>query len=246
MPADQAHRTRRRRPSRVKVTRRQPARKGDDVLTSLVRLGIGACSLGAEEIRKRLVVTGTVSRAPARRAQSDPSAELAYLAAGIAVDSVRALSHLIAIASERGRRSLALADSAAHLPGIRIATVIGARPMRRYRSWIVTERRHGRLETERGRRMATVLIRDTTSRSFRTITGTAVKEVAHSPEIAALVRSESRGMATGAILEVRSNSEQADDRVERRVRSWLRIHRSDSEPGTRPPDHGVEPGDRGA
>ena len=241
MAADQVRRNRRRR-----VRRRQPAGSDADVLTSLVRLGIGACSLGADQIRKRLVVTGAVARTSARRQQSDASAELGYLAAGIAVDSVKALSRWIAFASERGRRSLAVVDSAAHLPGVRIATVIVERPMRRYRSWIVTERRHGRLETERGRRMATVLIRDTTSRSFRTITGTTVKEVAHSPEIAALVRSESRGMATGAILEVRSNSEQADDRVERRVRSWLRIHRSDPEPGTRPPDHGVEPGGRGA
>ncbi|HET9781748.1 MAG TPA: hypothetical protein VFR33_08210 [Candidatus Dormibacteraeota bacterium] len=242
MPADKVHRKRRRRARTALTTRKEP-----DVLTSLVRLGIGACSLGADEIRKRLRVTGAVSRTSTRGTQADANAELAYLAAGIAVDSVKALSHWLALASDRGRRSLALADSAAHLPGIRIATVISARPMRRYRSWITTERRHGRLETERGRRMATVLIRDTTNRSFKTITDTAVKEVAHSPEVAELVRSQSRGMATGAILEVRSNSEEADDRVERRVRSWLRIHRSGPESGARPPtEHGFEPGDRGA
>jgi hypothetical protein len=241
MPGENAHRNRRRPPRRS-----QPTRRDADVLTSLVRLGIGACSLGAQEIRNRLVVTGAVSRPPARRTQDDAAAALAYLAAGITVDSVKAVSRWIAFASERGRRSAALVGSAGHLPGMRIATVIGARPIRRYRSWITTERRRGRLETERGRRMVTVLIRETTSRSFKTITDTAVQEVAHSPEVAALVRSQSRGMATGAILEVRSNSEEADDRVERRVRSWLRIHRSDSEPKPRPPEHGFDPGDRGA
>jgi hypothetical protein len=241
MSGQKVHRKRRRQ-----APRSQPARRNPEVLTSLVRLGIGACSLGAQEIRNRLVVTGAVARPSAHRTQEDAAAALAYLAAGIAVDSVKAVSRWIAFASERGRRSVALVDSAGRLPGMRIATVISARPMRRYRSWISTERRRGRLETERGRRMVTGLIRETTSRSFKTITDTAVQEVAHSPEVAALVRSQSRGMATGAILEVRSNSEEADDRVERRVRSWLRIHRSESEPGPRPSEHGFDPGDRGA
>ena len=238
MPAVQVHRNRRRRARRV-----QPTRREGDLLTSLIRLGIGGISLGAEEVRNRLVVSGAVTRQPARGAQNRAGAELAYVAAGIAVDSVKTLSRWLAYASERGRRSV---DAAGHLPGVHIATVIGGPPMRRYRAWISTERRHGRIETERGRRMLTVLIRDTTSRSFKTITDTAVKEVAHSPEIAALVRSQSRGMATGAILEVRSNSEEADDRVEQRVRSWLRIHRSDAEHDPRAAEPHVEPGDRGA
>ena len=242
MAAVKVPRNRRRRARRV-----QPTRREGDLLTSLVRLGIGACSLGAEHVRNRLVVSGAVSRQPARRPQNNSAgAELAYVAAGVAVDSVKTLSRWLAYASERGRRSVALVDRAGHLPGVHIATVISGPPMRRYRAWITTERRHGRIETERGRRMVEVLIRDTTSRSFKTITDTAVKEVAHSPEIAALVRSQSRGMATGAILEVRSNSEQADDRVEQRIRSWLRIHRSDSGPAPRPAGQSVEPGDSGA
>ena len=242
MPAERVHRNRRRRARRV-----QPTRREGDVLTSLVRLGLGACSLGAEAIRKRLVVTGVVARQrKSSRARKTASADLGYLAAGIAADSVKTLSHWIALVSERGRRSVALVDAAGRLPGIHIATVIGGPPMRRYRSWVRSERTRGRLETERGRRMVTVLVRDTTKGSVKTIADTAVKEVAHSPEVAALVRSQSRGMATGAILEVRSNSEQADDRVERRVRSWLRIHRSNPEPEPRPTDHGFEPGDRGA
>jgi hypothetical protein len=241
MTTENARRTRPRRPRHS-----QPAGNDADVLTSLVRLGIGACSLGAQEVRKRLVVSGAVRRPPGRRTHDDGAAALAYVGAGIAVDSVKAVSRWIAFASERGRRSVALLDSASHLPGVHIATVIGARPIRRYRSWISTERRRGRLETERGRRMVTVLIRETTSRSFKTITDTAVQEVAHSPEVAALVRSQSQGMATGAILEVRSSSEEADDRVERRVRSWLRIHRADSEPGPQPSGRAFDPGDRGA
>lgn len=241
MPAERVHRSRRRRAKRV-----QPARKEGDVLTSLVRLGLGACSLGAEAIGKRLVASGVVPRQRKSGARKASGAEFAYLAAGVAFDSVKTLSHWIAVASERGRRSVALADAAGHLPGIHIATVISGPPMRRYRSWASTERRHGRVETERGRRMVTVLVRDTTSGSVKTIADTAVKEVAHSPEVAALVRSQSRGMATGAILEVRSTSEQADDRVERRIRSWLRIHRPNPEPEPRPADHGFEPGDRGA
>ena len=81
--------------------------------------------------------------------------------------------------------------------------------------------------------MVTTLVRETTSRSFKEITDTALREVAHSPEVAALVRSQSTGLATGTILEVRANSEEADDRVERRVRSWLRI-RGDSERRSEP------------
>lgn len=220
MHAEKVRRKPRRRAKRI-----QPQRSDGDILASLARLGIGACSLGAEQLRKRLVASGAVPRRPARRDQEDAGAELGYLAAGIAVDSVKTLSRWVAFASERG---LALVDAAGHLPGVHIATVIAGPPMRRYRAWASSERRHGRTETERGRRMVGVLVRDTTKRSFQTIADTAVKEVAHSPEIAALVRSESRGMATGAILEVRSNSEEADDRVEQRIRSWLRIHRSDS------------------
>ena len=75
----------------------------------------------------------------------------------------------------------------------------------------------------------TVLVRDTTRRSFNGITGAAIKQVTTSPEVAALVRAQSTGIATGAVMEVRANSEEADDRVERRVRSWLHILRPESD-----------------
>jgi hypothetical protein len=81
----------------------------------------------------------------------------------------------------------------------------------------------GRVEELEGRRMLEALIRDTTRSSVRGIAESTLKEVTHSPEVAAMVRAESAGLATGTILEVRANSEQADDRVERQVRSWLRL-----------------------
>jgi hypothetical protein len=74
--------------------------------------------------------------------------------------------------------------------------------------------------------MVEQLIRDTTVGSMTDIAKLAVNEVAHSPEVAALVKTQSAGIATDAILEVRANSEQADDRLERRVRSWLHLRGS--------------------
>jgi hypothetical protein len=201
----------------------------------MVRLGIGAWSLSADELSKRLVRTGAITRTKPARGRADASASLGYLAAGLAIDSARAVSRWLTWAAKGGRRSAALVDAAGHLPGIHVATVFARRPIAGYRSWMGAERRHGRLETERGRRMVTTLVRETTTRSFKEITDTALREVAHSPEVAALVRSQSTGLATGTILEVRANSEEADDRVERRVRSWLRIRgRGDSERRSEP------------
>ena len=71
------------------------------------------------------------------------------------------------------------------------------------------------------------LIEDTASASVRDISASAIKEVSHSPEVAELVRTQSASLASDTILEVREASEQADDRIERRVRSWLRLVRPD-------------------
>jgi hypothetical protein len=228
MAVERTHHNRRRRPRR-----RPPTKTADGVLTSVVRLGIGAWSLSAEELGKRLVRTGAITRTRPARGRPDASASLGYLAAGLAIDSARAVSRWLTWAGQGGRRSAALVDAAGKLPGIHVATVFARRPIAGYRSWMGIERRRGRLETERGRRMVTTLVRETTSQSVKGIADTALKEVAHSPEVAALVRSQSTGIATGTILEVRANSEEADDRVEQRVRSWLRI-RGDSERQSQP------------
>jgi hypothetical protein len=53
------------------------------------------------------------------------------------------------------------------------------------------------------------------------IAETAVHEVTHSPEVAALVRTQSAGLATDTIEVVRTTSEEADERLERRVHSWF-------------------------
>jgi hypothetical protein len=81
-------------------------------------------------------------------------------------------------------------------------------------------------EQLRSRRMVEHLIRDTTVSSVADIAQFAVNEVTHSPEVAALVKSQSAGIATDAIQEVRANSERADDRLERRIRSWLHLRGS--------------------
>jgi hypothetical protein len=182
------------------------------MMVSLVRLGVGAVSLGSDEIAHRLDHAG----AQPRRARSDGSA--GWIVAGLAIETAEALGRLGAMLSERGRRATAVAGGAARLPGAKMLE-------RR----LLALRERGRVETLEGRRMVGLLIRDTTSRSIRGIAQTAVKEVAHSPEVHALVRSESSGLATGTILEVRANSEQADARLERRVRSWLHILRPEHE-----------------
>jgi hypothetical protein len=70
------------------------------------------------------------------------------------------------------------------------------------------------------------LVRETAVSSVGDIAQFAISEVTHSPEVAALVKTESAGIATDAILEVRANSEQADDSLERRIHSWLHLRGS--------------------
>jgi hypothetical protein len=179
-------------------------------MVSLVRLGIGAVSLGSEEITRRLGQTGH----PTPRDWG--SSRVGSIVAGLAVESAEALGRLAASLTQRGRRSTAIGGAMARLPGAgRLERLLDAL------------RERGRRETLEGRRMVALLVRDTTRQSIRGIAESAIKEVAHSPEVAALVRTESTGLATGTILEVRANSEQADARLERRVRSWLHILRPD-------------------
>jgi hypothetical protein len=70
------------------------------------------------------------------------------------------------------------------------------------------------------------LVRETAVSSVGDISQLAISEVTHSPEVAALVKTESAGIATDAVLEVRANSEQADDSLERRIHSWLHLRGS--------------------
>ena len=114
-----------------------------------------------------------------------------------------------------------MARAARKAPGAGIAAALLNKPIRLYTERMAELRERGRAETSNGRRMVTRLVQTTTKESVRDIAEFAVSEVAHSPEVAALVRTQSAGLATGTILEVRTRSEQADGRLERSVRSWL-------------------------
>jgi hypothetical protein len=175
----------------------------------MVLLLVGACSLGAEEIARRLAATGEAVPANGHR-RTGSITMLGWIAADLAVQSAFAAGHIAGRAGKMAQRTgpvWGLVNRAFSAPAL------------------ASMRRRGRRDVARGRRMVTRLVRDTTSQSVRDIAETAVKEVAQSPEVATLVRKQSVGIATGTILEVRANSVQADDRIERRVRSWLHILR---------------------
>jgi hypothetical protein len=145
------------------------------------------------------------AKSPPRSQERRPdSLALGDLAAGLAIECAELVGATVVAAARGGRR--------AHLP-----LVGGA--MRR-----LSER--GRVEVRLGRRMVEHLIRDTTASSVAEIAQVAVKEVTSSPEMAALVKTQSAGIATDAIQEVRANSEQADDSLERRIHSWLHLRGS--------------------
>jgi hypothetical protein len=129
---------------------------------------------------------------------------LGDLVSGLAVESAEMVGRLVSTAT-RGSRGVAAAAGRLDVPLVSPA-------FRR-----LCER--GRHERLLGRRMVMRLIRDATVSSVADVAQFAVNEVAHSPEVAALVRTQSAGIATDAILEVRANSEQADDRLERRVQA---------------------------
>jgi hypothetical protein len=182
--------------------------------TAIVRMTIGAVSLGSDELVRRwrrIQNNPAPDSAPAARGSQRGPLGPGDLMAGVAIESAEVLGRLISTAGRAGGRATAGAGRMPNLP------VLG----RALSS--LSER--GRHEEVQGRRMVERLIRDTTSSSVADIAQFAVNEVTHSPEVAALVRSQSAGIATDAILEVRANSEQADDRLERRVQSWLHLRR---------------------
>jgi hypothetical protein len=172
---------------------------------TVVRLAIGAISLGSDQIVRRL---RTIPQDAEARSAPGPLV-LADLAAGLAIESAELVGRLTSTAVRGSRRAAG-----------RIGTLPLVSPALRSLS------DRGRTEELLGRRMIEHLIRDTTVSSVADIAQLAVNEVSHSPEVAALVKTQSAGIATDAILEVRANSEQADDRLERRVRSWLHLRGS--------------------
>jgi hypothetical protein len=179
------------------------------VLTSFVLLIIGACSLGAEEIAKRLAATGEA--VPEQSNVGRPAiVTVGWIAADLAVQSAGAAGRLAGKVGDVARRSG---------PAWGVVNTLLDAPL------LSSMRRRGQREVAHGRKLVIRLVGDTTRQSVKDIADTAIKEVAKSPEVATLVREQSVGIATGTILEVRANSEQADDRIERRVRSWLHIQR---------------------
>jgi hypothetical protein len=70
------------------------------------------------------------------------------------------------------------------------------------------------------------LIQDATAKSFTAAAQVALSQVTQSPEVADMVKTQTAGIATETILEVRSSSKRADEGVERRVHSWLGVRRS--------------------
>lgn len=220
---------RKRRRARRRRSAHAPAEDAGMAVT-VVRLGFGAWSLGTEQLTKRLEAltpqprTKVAAERARRRRRASRAATVGWVAAGVAVESVAAISHWVGLVAD-GRRGRRLTRLVSRFPGTGVASAVLHGPITRYRASITQLRERGRIETRKGKQMVTLLVRDTTRKSVRDIAESAVKEVAHSPEVAALVRTQSVGMATGTILEVRENSEQADDRLERRVRSWLHIHK---------------------
>jgi hypothetical protein len=144
-----------------------------------------------------------------------------WVAAGVAIESAEFASRWLRSAVAGGRRTRAAARAVRRAPGAEIAAALLDAPMSAYRARLIELRERGREETNTARRMVSHLVRDTTKESVHDIADAAVREVTHNPEVAALVRTQSASIATGTILEVRTKSEQADDDLERRVRSWL-------------------------
>lgn len=187
---------------------------------AMVRIAVGAVSLGSSELTRRL---RTVP--PEAEATSEPGPETRRsrpltagdLAAGLAIESAEMVGRIVSTAARGSRRAAAGAGRVGTVP------VVGA-ALRR-----LCER--GRDEELVGRRMVERLIRETTVSSVTDIAQFAVSEVTHSPEVAALVKTQSAGIATDAILEVRENSEQADDSLERRIHSWLHLRGSNGSAG---------------
>jgi len=199
------------------------------VPASIVRLTAGLLSLGYDELVSRLATlpregaSARLAESPAHRI--GPALNFADMAIGMALASTTRATRVLGHARRRGRGVISTVGRLAETPIARPAT----RPIRirfaRYRAaaWRLAAR--GREEQLEGKRMVLHLIRDMASASVRDISASAIKEVSHSPDVAELVRTQSTDLASGTILEVRATSEQADDRIEGRVRSWLHLLR---------------------
>jgi hypothetical protein len=207
-----------------------PGRSGEfDPGLSMVRLVIGAATLGSDELQRRLRTQPREAAAmPPRTArEAEGPLGLGDLAAGLAVDCVYAARRITSSVARRSRAAGSGLSRAQKMPIVRGATRPLLRRYRRLAAEITAVSERGRLEQLKGRTMVESLIRDTTARSVSDIAQLAVREVTHSPEVAALLRTESAGIATDTILDVRANSEQADDRLEGKVQSWLHRGRRD-------------------
>lgn len=207
----------------------QRARAASGTGVSLFRVAVGAVALGSEELAQRLEAVGRRARNEAG-AQLDSGGETAarramYLAVGVAAESWSSVAAAALSVARGGRDAAGAAGAVARLPVIRRVARPGRDAIARSRRKMNALVARGRVETLEGRRLAMLLLEDTTARSVKDIADTAIRQVTHSPEVAALVKAQSTGLVTDTILEVRANSEQADDRLERRVRSWLHIGR---------------------
>jgi hypothetical protein len=204
----------------------------------MLRLALGALAIGSEEVARRLKEFSSLPppvhradgyREPAssaRRRRETAAQRLGYLAAGLAAESVTTAWLSVRFLTRASGRAVDAVEAAAGLPVVRRGTGPGRAAIARFGATLEKLVERGRQEQLEGRGLAMLLLTETASHSVRDIADSAIKEVSHSPEIAALVRAQSTSLAANTILEVRANSEQADDRLERRVRSWLRLDRA--------------------
>jgi len=191
---------------------------------SISRLVVGAVSLGSDKLADQ-VRRVQPEPAPSHQHAGGPMS-MGDLGAGVFTEAMLAAGRLLS-ATAGGARSLAAGVSwVSDAPVLRPAT----RPLRRrYRKGDAAIRAlamRGRSERMAGRRMVERLIRDATAKSFTEAAQVALSQVTQSPEVAEMVKTQTAGIATETILEVRSNSKRADDGVERRVHSWLGVRRS--------------------
>ena len=211
--------------SRARSNRR-PTRRQANVPASIVRLTAGLLSLGYDELVSRLAtLPREATSAKPTHSAIGPALNFADMAIGMALASTTRATQVLGHARSSGGGVISTIGRLAETPIVGPAT----RPIRtrfaRYRAaaWRLAAR--GREEQLEGKRMMLHLIRDTASASVRDISASAIKQVSHSPDVAELVRTQSTDLASGTILEVRATSEQADDRIEGRVRSWLHLLR---------------------
>jgi hypothetical protein len=224
-----------------------PSGRADELglATSVVRLAVGAVSLGSDELKSRLRAipqqSGAGSTEPVVEEGERGGLTLAGLGIGIAIESAQLVGRLVSTTVGGTRRMAARMGRARSLPVVSAATGPVQHQYDRYEAALRRLSERGRSEQVKGRRMVELLIRDTTAQSVKDIAQFAVNEVTHSPEMAALVKTQSASLATDTILEVRANSEQADDRLEHRVHSWLHLRKPNG-----PARHGAPGGDADA